>query len=65
MTARLSVDELLDRLGEPTVTAKAARLGVDRCVLYKYRLRGITVWTADELACRVWIHPAQVWPEWS
>lgn len=25
---------------------------------------GLTVWEADRLACRLGLHPGNVWPEW-
>lgn len=48
-----------------SVTVLAARLGVDRAQVYRWRAYGVTVDQADELAARLNRHPAEVWPGWA
>lgn len=61
---RFPMAPLLERLGPASVAAKAERLGVSRERVYDHLRRGVNEWVADELACRVGFHPAQVWPDW-
>ncbi len=42
-----------------------AVLGVSRVTLRAYRRRGLSFDKCDQLATKVGLHPALVWPEWS
>lgn len=54
----------LEELAGGTIARAAALLDVDRTQAYRWRRYGLTVDQADELACRVGLHPANVWPDW-
>lgn len=43
----------------------AALFGVDRVQLYRWRDYGLTADQADELACRVNLHPVNIWSDWT
>lgn len=52
--------------GPTSEIAKAAeRLGVTREVVFGWqRVGGPTTDTADEMACRLNVHPLELWPDW-
>lgn len=49
---------------EVSDAALGVRLGVTHDVVQQYRKRGLSWVQADELACRVGLHPVLVWPQW-
>jgi len=50
--------------GGRCLTEAARSLGVDRRQVYRWRRYGLTAAQADELATRLGLHPANVWPSW-
>lgn len=47
--------------GRYTVAGLSRATGVSPCTLYSLGRRGVSIFRADELACRVGLHPAVVW----
>lgn len=39
-------------------------LGIPERQAYRWRQQGLTVDQADELACRLGVHPNRLWPSW-
>lgn len=46
------------------VSHTARRLGVDRSVIYRAKHVGLDEFTADLWACRLGLHPSEIWPTW-
>jgi hypothetical protein len=44
-----------------TTAAIAEMLGISTSSVRKYRLRGVSIWRADELAVRLGRHPMDIW----
>lgn len=56
----------LERLaGAGSVVEMARLLEVHKEYLYRWRRHGLTEARADELAARLNLHPANVWPDWA
>jgi hypothetical protein len=47
-----------------SVALVARRLGLSRTTVQRARREGISYYTADEWACRVGLHPSNIWLEW-
>lgn len=60
---RISFLPLQDAIMTPEMTDEdlAARLGVTRKCLKKYRDVGLTLFKADQMACRLGYHPIFFW----
>ena len=58
------LDPLEVLLGRPGATRLAERLEIHYRQLFRLRASGLTDGQADELACRVGLHPAVVRPGW-
>lgn len=57
--------DLVDPLGEHSDAEIAARTGVERTAVWKWRHGGmLRATTADRVAVRLGRHPAELWPEW-
>jgi hypothetical protein len=39
-------------------------IGYGRDALYQWRQRGLTDILADQIACRLGVHPSAIWGEW-
>lgn len=60
---RFDFDALEAQIGSD-INVLARRLNVDRTMIYHYRQRGLSCKIADQLATRLNLHPAHIWPSW-
>lgn len=64
MTVRFPSAPLEQAAGGGNVVELAARLRVSRPTINRWRAVGI-IWShADEAACRLGLHPSEIWPDW-
>ncbi len=61
---RLPLTPFLARFGMCSADALAARMGVDRASIQRWKRDGIPWSRADQLAVASGLHPAEVWAEW-
>lgn len=54
---------LLERTPGAGIPSKAKVLGVDPKQLHRWRAYNLSIDQADELACRLHLHPIEVWPD--
>lgn len=64
MLRRYRFEPLLSASGL-TRSRFAAGVGLPGANLARYEADGLDVWQADRAACRLGLHPAQVWPDWT
>jgi hypothetical protein len=57
---RLPARPLLDWLG-PAAAHTVNALGYDRTIIYRWAERGIPDIVADQIACRLGVHPSAIW----
>jgi lambda repressor-like predicted transcriptional regulator len=62
VSERFSLDPVLRRFG--TVGEAADHLGVSVRSLYRWMKDGLSWQRADEVAVRLGVHPANIWPDW-
>lgn len=55
---------LTSALGKPPAGILAARLGVSRRTVCRWKRQGLTECQADQAAVRAGLHPGIVWSEW-
>ena len=64
---RLSYDPLYEwakrelRLPEPSQRAVGRLFGTDAHAAKRWADNGIPIWQADRLACRLGLHPTEIW----
>ncbi len=61
---RFSAEALMVKLGSESQTAFARTCHVERNQMRRYLRDGFPETTADRIATRVGMHPAEVWPDW-
>lgn len=53
-------------VGGTGIKTTARALGIDPAQLHRWRRYGLTIDQADEMACRLGLHPIEIWPtEWA
>lgn len=62
---RLPLEPLLAAVGRPPKHRFADAVGVHAKQVYRWLEYGVTEVQADELACRLDLHPAIIWPDWA
>lgn len=60
-TARFPLHDLESRLGWPLAADLAHNVNASLAAVRKWKIRGLSWWQADELACRFDWHPVEVW----
>jgi hypothetical protein len=63
-STRFPLEPLRAALGRPNNLQLARLVGAHRRQVYRWRDDGLSERLADRSACRVGLHPSNIWPEW-
>lgn len=54
----------LDHVTHGNLSELALRSGYSPRTIHRWKTNGIPLHSADQLACRLGYHPANIWPDW-
>ena len=58
---RLSIQPLLKFIEHENDTITGERFGVERSAVIRWKRDGVSIITADRLACKIGVHPYMIW----